>query len=536
MSLRARITTLLFVILAAVLVMAAVVFFTLNIASEALGRVQAAHVQYEAAVSLAEQANGYSEQIAETLLIGSSERTDYGRARDRVVQAFTRLRVQIEADVARLPPGPDRDREQAELDQLASMRSVYRDLENTAERTFFLVATGRRDVALNVFENQIEDGLDLRLQQGIAAAIEGEARELAEADQTFEALRQRFLVGVAAVAALLFAISTAAGIALFRAIDRPVRALTLGAGALEAGRLEHRIPVLAQDELGRLARRFNDMAGELARERDGLLNAQLTLEAQVSDRTRELETANHRLLEADEQRVAFLADVSHELRTPLTGLRSEAEVTLRAADQPVGVYRESLTRIVQQSAEMARLVEDLLFMARSDAGKVRFDRRRVTVGALVEPAARDAAALAAARGVNVEVGRLDRGVVMGDPRRLRQALVVLLDNAVRYSHPGGRVGLSATAEPGWLRLEVRDEGVGVPPEDLPHVFDRFFRSRRSSGINDGGSGLGLSIARWIVREHGGDVLLDSDGKGAVATLRLPLVCEFEPAARDLADA
>jgi two-component system, OmpR family, sensor kinase len=521
MSLRTRIILQLVIILAAVATMTATVVLMLASAADALNQVQAAHRQYQASVYLAEQANAYSEQIAETLLLGPSEKEDFYRARERMAQALARLRLRLDDDIAALPAGPERDRELQDLEELRAMRRTYRELETKTEQVFLLDASGQHDEARALFRDEIEDGLDLRLQRAIEGAVEGEQAEMAAADEQFEALRQRLLLTVGGVAALLFLVSGAAGFALFGAVMRPVRALSEGAQALEAGRMEHRIPVFGRDELGQLAMRFNAMAGELARQQEGLLQARRFLELQVAERTEELRTANQRLTEVDQQRVAFLADVSHELRTPLTSLRSEAEVALRGRRGEQD-YRDSLQRIVEQSSEMGRLIEDLLFIARSEAGQVRFDPRRLTLDEMVEPAIRAAETVAETRGVDLAVAPIPPAWVLGDPRRLSQALLVLLDNAVRYSRPGGRVEVRTRILEDCVETVVRDWGVGLDEQDEPHLFDRFYRGRRSVEINPGGSGLGLPIARFIARRHGGDVRLEGREVGTEAVLRLPL--------------
>ncbi len=521
-SVRTRIALLLLLIMSAIVAMTSTVLIVLSSASEALQRVEDAHRQYQSTVYLAEQANAYSEQIAETLLLGASEREDYVRARERVAQGFARLRSDIEAHAAQLPPGPARDREDADLVQWRAMRGLYRDLEVAAERTFGLMAQGRRDEALALFQSQIEDGLDLRLQRAIAGAGVREAEELAEADLDFAALRERLLVLALLVGLATLGLSAWWGWSLFVAVARPIRALTEGAGILGAGRLEHRIPRLRDGEFASLAARFNVMAEELSRQRDGLVQTSRELERQVRERTAELEAANRRLTELDQQRVAFLADISHELRTPLTALRSEAEIALRGQGRSEAVYRDSLTRIAGQAVEMGRLVEDLLFIARSESGQLRFDPQRLSLRDVVEQAATAAETFAGARGVDLSVRTGEAVQVMGDPRRLAQTLTILLDNAVRYSEPGGRVEVFVRAANDLAEVLVRDWGVGVDPEDLPFLFDRFYRGRRSADLNPGGAGLGLPIARWIARRHGGEVELHDRGDGADAVLRLPL--------------
>jgi DNA-binding response OmpR family regulator len=208
-------------------------------------------------------------------------------------------------------------------------------------------------------------------------------------------------------------------------------------------------------------------------------------------------------------------------------LRGEAEVALRGRSASAVAYREALGRVVEQAAEMARLVDDLLFLARTEADQVRFERRRVDLRDVLADAAREGRALARRRAVRLEAEAPDGPLpVDADPQRLRQAFVVLLDNAVKYSEPGQAVALAAAAgDDGWIEVTVSDRGAGIAPEDLPYVFDRFYRGRGAATGAAGGSGLGLPIAKWIVDKHGGEIALASDpgnpGGGTVVRLRLP---------------
>jgi signal transduction histidine kinase len=266
------------------------------------------------------------------------------------------------------------------------------------------------------------------------------------------------------------------------------------------------------------------MAEQLERERGRELATQQELEIQVSQRTAELAEANRRLTELDEQRVRFLADVSHELRTPLTVLRGEAEVALRGMSKPEEVYRESLQLIVNQAADMGRLVEDLLFLARSEAEEIRYEFRVLRMGDVIADAVNDAAAIARRRQVRISAGRsVPELLVRADPWRIKQAALNLLDNAIKYAPAGSDVEVACAPVRGAVELTIADRGPGVPPDELPHVFERLFRGEQARTEGIGGSGLGLSIARRIVEKHGGTLALASEpGRGTIATMRLPI--------------
>ena len=388
---------------------------------------------------------------------------------------------------------------------------------------------GRRDEAVALFRSEIENRLDAEFERLIGQARADEREEVSAFEADVARLARWVTGATLAGLVALVAGTLLAGILFARSIGRPVQALTAGALAIEEGDLGHRIGQLGQDELGRLAKRFDAMADELERQRTMLVGAQGELELQVAERTSELAEANRRLTAADGQRVRVLADISHELRTPLTALRGEAEVALRGAAKPASVYREALSTVVARAAEIGRLVEDLLFLARSEADEIRFDRRRVDPADLVAEAVRDAAVLARERRVQVELSAQetpDPVLIRGDPRRLKQAVIITLDNAIKYSNPGTRVevgvGLAADDD-GVAEIRIRDQGPGLAPEDIPRAFERFYRGAEARERWEGGSGLGLPIARWIVEKHEGRVDLSSVlGEGTEIRFRLPI--------------
>jgi signal transduction histidine kinase len=228
----------------------------------------------------------------------------------------------------------------------------------------------------------------------------------------------------------------------------------------------------------------------------------------------------------------FAADASHELRTPLTVIRSSVELLRRAVGKvPTGatgsVVTESLDDIEAEVVHLTALVDDLLLLARSDSGAVTLARQPVNVGDVVTEAATALAQPAAERGIQLTVEPASL-TVQGDPVRLRQLVVILLDNAIRHSPAGGKVCLAVAEEPDRSALvTVDDEGPGLRPEDLPRVFDRFWRA---PGSPAGGTGLGLAIATWIVRGHGGGLeVANRPEGGARFSVHLPLDRDALPA-------
>lgn len=219
----------------------------------------------------------------------------------------------------------------------------------------------------------------------------------------------------------------------------------------------------------------------------------------------------------------FVAEASHELRTPLTVLRAATDLLDQHRSEALAANSELLADIRHELDRTDRLVDDLLTLARSDLGELTLAVGRVDLAALAAGTVRRATRLAEARGVVLGFHHDDGSalVVEADPDRLEQALLVLIGNAVEHTHRGGHVDVTPSAERGAIVVRVRDEGPGIPRDELPHVFDRFYRGS-GSRVSRNGAGLGLAIARSLIQAHGGTLALESaDGTGTIATMRLP---------------
>ena len=214
----------------------------------------------------------------------------------------------------------------------------------------------------------------------------------------------------------------------------------------------------------------------------------------------------------------FMADAAHELRTPVTAIRSRAEVAVqrpRSTDE----YVRALGAIEAESTRLGRIVEDLLTLARADARERPVEPRRLFLDDVALDAADAARAMADRKGVQVEVGEFQEAPVLGDASLLRQLVMILLDNAIKFTPAGGRVRVDVRRSGPEVSLVVSDTGVGIGEDQLPHIFERFYRGdpsrtresdhRNGSGAQSDGVGLGLSIARWIVDEHRGSIAVDS---------------------------
>jgi signal transduction histidine kinase len=218
----------------------------------------------------------------------------------------------------------------------------------------------------------------------------------------------------------------------------------------------------------------------------------------------------------------FTSDASHELRTPLTAIRSVGEVGLRGR-RDESAYREIIGSMLEEVDRLSQLVESLLTLSRADAGHTRLARRRVDLASLVEDTVTQLHVLAEEKGQRVTTD-LHRPVwIDADAVLLRRAVVNVVDNAIKYAPPATAIDVTLSIVAQTAVLIVADQGPGIPPADLPHIFDRFYRVDLARSRQTAGVGLGLSIARWVVEAHDGQVTVESAlGRGSAFRIVLPL--------------
>jgi len=272
---------------------------------------------------------------------------------------------------------------------------------------------------------------------------------------------------------------------LARGTTKPLREMAAVASAMARGEHGRQVAVTTNDEVGELARAFNRMTAELA--------------------------------ETDRLRRDLVANVSHELRTPIGALQAVLENVVDGVSEP---DPDTLATMLAQTKRLGRLVSQLLDLSRLEAGDQPFDIRPFTVRDVLESAAREAR-LHAPEDVIFSIDAPTDLRVAGDPERIHQVVMNLVENAVRYSPRPGEIALRASSAGHAVTLEVDDEGPGIPADDLTRVFERFYRGEGRRGADGGGAGLGLAIARWIVELHGGAIRAerrDPHGSHMVVTL------------------
>ncbi|MBV8143900.1 MAG: HAMP domain-containing protein [Gammaproteobacteria bacterium] len=322
------------------------------------------------------------------------------------------------------------------------------------------------------------DGTRYRVEVGTSAA-------------PLEATLRRLLALLAVGLPLAVAAAAAGGFVLVRRALEPVERIARKAEEITQHNLSERLPrVHSGDELERLSVSLNHMIS--------------------------------RLQEAIEGSKQFIADASHELRTPLAVMRGELEGL--AQDRLLGrETRETLGSVLEEVERLAEIVESLFALSRLDAGEAHAEWRPFDLAELAATTAEQMSLLATDKNLSIACDSRPGVLVEGDPARLKQVIVNLLDNAIKYTPAGGRVRLSVRREQGFAVLEVADDGIGIPAEALPHVFKRFFRVDRSRSREQGGAGLGLAIVQSICAAHGAHIeVVSGPGRGSTFRLRQPL--------------
>ena len=308
-------------------------------------------------------------------------------------------------------------------------------------------------------------------------------------DQPEDDLRQLGLV-LTLLVPLVTLIGGATGWWMAGRALRPVAEITGTAQRITASNLAQRLPLRGTgDELDRLSATLNQMIA--------------------------------RLEHSFEQMSQFISNVSHELRTPLAALRGTCEVALRTA-QSEKEYREVISSSIEDLDRLSRTVSNLLSLARAETGQLALNRRPENLTELVRDAVESTRMLAAERGICIECETEADVTAEVDAEHLLRLLVNLLDNAIKYNRTNGRIEVALRAVDSWLVVSVRDSGVGIPAEDLPRIFDRFYRGRADGEESAGGTGLGLSLARWTAGAHGGRIEVESQlGQGSTFRVWLP---------------
>lgn len=334
--------------------------------------------------------------------------------------------------------------------------------------------------------------LRIRVEQMSAGGSQYRIQVAAPMDDFYEAL-DRFKWVVLLLSPLLIVLASAGGYWLSRRALTPVDQITRAAQEINSSNLSKRLNVpRSGDELQRLSETLNGMLERL-------------------------EDSFNRITQ-------FTADASHELRTPLALMRTTTEVSLRTAET-VSDYRQAQKDVLEELEKTSSLVEKLMLLARADAGVETLQRGFVNLADSVKEACDDGQVLAQAKQLTFQENISNSTIVVdGDSQALHRLFLILIDNAVKYTPSGGSITVSLNRNGQSAVAEVSDNGIGIAAQDLPHIFDRFYRADKARSREFGGVGLGLSIARWVAEAHGGSIEVESSaGTGSIFRVRIPLL-------------
>jgi two-component system, OmpR family, sensor kinase len=495
------------VLVAGAVACAGLTFWVVLRSSAIEDRIALAHASYSEHQALRSNLYQLFKEKADALLIGDRDRSaleDEAKARIEAnlleIQRIIAREIEIDGE--------------EELEELQLLSALDRNIKDVVKRYEEVLQDlgGPNALGQDNLTELLDRDIDRTLSDMIDVALAGEREEVTEALEGAAKFRQLVVVLAAVILGAMVLTTFVVLLIYRRTVARPLADLVAGAGAYRQGSYDTPIRAAGATELLHLATTLNDMAAEIAaRERD-LRGEARRLESRVDERTSELQTILTRFEQVEASRRQMMADVSHELRTPLTIIQGEADIALRGGQDDARLMSESFSRIRDAARHSNRIVEDLLLVAREEAGQLRLDMRNVDLDAALA----DAAGLALAK---VEVLRLGRPApVRVDPVRLRQCLLAVLNNALRY---GGRtVRTWVERAPEGFDILVEDDGPGMSDAEKDQAFVRFFRGSgaQSSGVE--GTGLGLPIVRSIMAAHGGSVdLSDREGGGLVVRLR-----------------
>ena len=343
------------------------------------------------------------------------------------------------------------------------------------------------------------DYMDIAVPIASSAGDESYIVYIIDNKQTVQSLNAEIFTIILEAVLIGFVISIVISLIISKTLLSPIQGMTKAAEAMADGDFSRKIRVESADEIGILAKTFNDMAMQI-------------------------ETMLEELKKAEKLRREFVANVSHELRTPLTSIRTYAETMSDNREIPPDVEEEFLHVIINDSDRMTKIVQDLLELSRFDSGNSKLAAEEFSI----EKSLRDvhaAIVLEAKKRNHVLNLELEWKLpqILGDRARIEQVLMNVISNALKYTPDGGTIDISSGSSDDKVWVKVEDTGIGIPQEDLERVFDRFYRVEKARSREAGGTGLGLSIAKEIIAKHGGDIKIESiPGTGTSVTVTLPI--------------
>jgi len=489
--------------------MAALSVLNMQRSRDHLAQINLSHAIYENYLKVESNTYQLFKQYGDVIIIGDGNQRAYKQTLIKLIDDNTSHLKELIGQKISLAGGHT----ETGLDAPAAIDATVKQLIVRLDQ-FLPTGTGELVADWGRLSQLLNEEIDEDFRDMFQAALLEEKQDVNRiTDEVQSAMqRQQFFAALFGLSSVLVVL--AAVIMLDRRVTRPMTSMLAGVRRFGEGQFEYRLKIEGRDELAEIGRSFDLMAHRVSLKNKSLINEKDTLRVAVDDRTRQLTVMLDDIKESDQSRKRMIADVSHELRTPLTIIKGESDIALRGGEKSTDIYKDALRRVREAASHTARLVDDLLFVARTEAGEVQLHLEEMNLKKVIEEV-RDTF------GHEVPVELCTQHAYMkGDAGRIRQALLVLLENARHHGGDGIKIVLDADYD--GYTVAVEDSGPGMSDSEKDQAFERFFRGSNAAERYQAGAGLGLPVALSIAQAHGGTIALqDRHTGGLKATMHLP---------------
>lgn len=533
--LRHRIYVIIFVYLTIIAVLASLSVFTSQKSSYLLERAGKSYQQLQLFSQLSSDIQHHFNRQLEALIQGKPT-DELLKSQKTLEKQFINLQQLIKAEVELVDDLEEKEEEEEELKQQQLISQALDQLLSQALQTYSHIQhkvnteiqQHDRTQALSFFSQQVLQNYQQQLKPLLDAAIADEQSEINEVEAQMTILQQQLnhvvilslVISSIVVLLLIYVLSTA--------LLRPLTQLTQATDEMALGKLHVRSEISSVTEFASVSRHFNTMAEQLEQQHKRLADANSLLEKKVAERTQSLKQSNDQLRRLDQSRRRFLEDVSHELRSPATILMGEADLALRSKENDAETYQTTLKTIKAHCGFLKRRIEDLLALAHADNGVLKLQNEPILLDELITQITNSLSSFAQIKQVQLSHNISQPCIAIeGDPSWLKQLVMTLVDNAIKFTPAQKQVVLTLEQDETHALLTIHDQGKGIAPDQLPHLFERYYQADNQPKQDQTPSrsyGLGLAIAHWIVEQHQGEVSVSSQtNQGTTVAIRLPLL-------------